>query len=235
MTNKLSMTQKLNMTNKLSMTQKLNMTNKFIALLYFANLCSGKMYSSCDEYQTLNSCIDNSFCQWCNVNTTISNAITNAITNTKYNNAIHNNSGVCKTNTECVYNSTECISNNQIAEVCNVLDFFVTLSLIFMLFGSIFYVSYFTKSVLDKYFDIPSDNGEAIHDRKEAKAFLLILINMLLFVPPIILWLINKVIFVYYTIIVMGIVILLSFTTITKKYNKYNKKNNQKSAYTQIN
>jgi hypothetical protein len=224
------------------MTNKLNMPHKLLALLYFANLCSGKMYSSCDEYQTLNSCVDNPFCQWCNMNTTISNTISN----TKYTNTISNTisnittsnsntSGVCKPNTECLYNSTECISNNQIAELCNVLEFFVSLSLLFMLFGSIFYISYFTKSILDKYFDIPSDNGEAMHDRKEAKVFLLFIINMLLFVPPIVLWLINKVIFVYYTLSIMGLIILLSFTTITKKYNKYNKTNNQKSAYTQIN
>ena len=217
------------------MTNKLSMTNKLLALLYFANLCSGKMYSSCDEYQDLNSCIDNPFCQWCNMNTTISNTNTKTNTKTNIKTSNYNTSGVCKPNTECVYNSTECISNNQIAELCNVLEFFVSLSLLFMLFGSICYISYFTKSILDKHFDIPSDNRDGIRDRKEAKAFLLIIINMLLFVPPIVLWLINKYVFIYYSLSIMGLIILLSLTTITKKYTKYSKFYKQKSAYSRIN
>ena len=212
------------------MTYQLNRLHKLFTILFFTNLCSADMYSSCDEYNDLNSCINNSFCQWCNLNTTISKTNTNIKTNTT-----PNTYGVCKPNTECLYNSTECISNNQIAELCNVLDFFVSLSLLFMLFGSICYISYFTKSILDKYFDIPSDNGEGIRDRKESKAFLLIIINMLLFVPPIVLWLINKYVFIYYSLSIMGLIILLSFTTITKKYTKYSKFYKQKSAYSRIN
>ena len=64
------------------------------------------MYLGCDEYMDINSCIDNSFCQWCNVNTTIYNIKTSNF----------NTPGVCKPNTECLYNSTECISNNHIVK-----------------------------------------------------------------------------------------------------------------------
>lgn len=207
------------------MAYKVYKLNKLFSILYFTNLCSADMYLGCDEYMDINSCIDNSFCQWCNVNTTIYNIKTSNF----------NTPGVCKPNTECLYNSTECISNNHIVKICNVLDCFVSVSLLFILFSSICYISYFTKSILDKYFDIPNNNGDGLRNRKEAKKFLLIIINMLLFVPPIVLWLINKYVFIYYSLSIMGLIILLSFTTITKKYTTYSKFYKQHTAYTRIN
>ena len=206
------------------MNYQLNRLDKLFTILYFANLCSAEIYTMCDQYNNLNSCIDNSFCQWCTLN--YSNTTLNTTPNTY---------GICKPNTECLYNSTECISNNQTAEICNILDFFVSICLLFILFSSICYISYFTKKILDKHFDISNDNGDGIQDRKEAKAFLLIIINMLLFVPPIVLWIINKYVFIYYSLSIMGLIILLSFTTITKKYTKYSKFYKRKDTYTRIN
>lgn len=188
------------------------MNYKILLLLLFSNICSGHIYSRCDMYNELDTCIDNPFCQWCTINMT--------------------KIGICKTNTECLYNSTECISNNKLKQACNVVDIFISLSLIFMLFGSIFYVSYVSKLILDKYFDIPSDNGEAIRDRIKEKALILTIINVLLFIPPIILWIIGSMVFLYYTIFLMGLVVLLTCSTTTRKYIR---KHNQKSAYTQIN
>ena len=187
------------------------MNYKILLLLLFTNVCSGHIYSRCDTYNDLDTCIDNPLCQWC----------TNNITNVS----------ICKTNTECLYNSSECISNNQLLEVCSVIDIFISLSLIFMLFGSIIYISYFSKQIIDNYFDIPSDNGEAIRTRNKEKAIILTIINVLLFSPPIVLWVIGSMIFLYYTIFLMLLIVLLTCTT-TKKYIK---KKNKKSVYTQIN
>jgi hypothetical protein len=190
--------------------------NYKIFLLLLTNLCLGDAYSSCDSYNELNTCIDNPFCQWCNV--------------TKEQNMT--NIGICKQNSECLYNSSECISNNKLNGVCNVVDIFISMSLVFMLFGSIFYVSYVSKLILDKYFDMPYDNGEAIRDRIKEKALILTIINVLLFIPPIILWIVGSMVFLYYTIFLMGLVVLLTCSTTTRKYIR---KHNQKSAYTQIN
>ena len=175
------------------------MNYKILLLLELINVCLGNIYSKCDFNYNMDTCIDNTLCQWC----------TNNITNIS----------ICKTNTECLYNSTECISNNQLLEVCNVLDIFISISLIFMLFGSIIYISYFSKKIIDKYFDIPSDNGEAIRTRNKEKAIILTIINVLLFIPTIVLWIIGSMIFLYYTIFLMLLIVLLTFTT-TKKFIK---------------
>ena len=80
--------------------------------------------------------------------------------------------------------------------------------------------------------DIPSDNGEAIRERIKEKAVILTIINVLLFTPPIIFWIIGSIAFIYYSLIIMGLVMILSCSNITTKYIK---KNKEKSAYTQIN
>ena len=186
------------------------MNCKILLLLGLINICCGNIYSKCDFYYNMDTCIDNTLCQWC----------TNNITNIS----------ICKTNSECLYNSTECISNNQLREVCNVLDIFISISLIFMLFGSIIYISYFSSQIINKYFDIPYDNGEAIRTRKKEKAIILFIINVLLFSPPIVLWIIGSMIFLYYTIFLMLLIVLLTCTT-TRQYIK---KKNKKSRYTLI-
>ena len=198
------------------------MNTKILLLLLFTNVCLGNFYSKCDSYNELDICIDNPFCQWCN--------ITNEQNMTNEQNIT--NIGICKTNSECLYNSTECISNNKLRNVCNVVDIFISMSLVFMLFGSIFYVSYVSKLILNKYFDIPSTDGDGMRDRIKEKALILTIINVLLFIPPIILWILGSMLFLYYTIFLMGLVVLLTCSTTTKKYII---KNNKKSAYTQIN
>ena len=137
------------------------MTYKILLLLGLINVCSGYIYSKCDFYNDLDTCIDNTLCQWC------SNNITNV--------------SICKTNSDCLYNNTDCVSNNKLNNVCNVLDIFISISLIFMLFGSIIYISYFSSQIINKYFDIPNDNGDAITTRKKEKAIILSIINVLLF------------------------------------------------------
>ena len=193
----------------------------FNVLFLLTNLCQGHIYTRCDNYIQLDQCIDNPFCQWCNISNKTN------ITYITY-------SSICKPNTECVYNNSECISNNKLNELCNLLDIFISLSLIFMLFGAMFYVSYFTKNLVDKYFDIPIDNGEAIIKRGKEKVMILLIVNILLFIPPIIFWIIGSMAFIYYSIFLMGLVLILTCSTTTTKY--YNKnKHKQKSAYTQIN
>jgi len=186
------------------------MTCKILLLLGLINVCSGYIYSKCDFYNDLDTCIDNTLCQWC------SNNITNV--------------SICKTNSDCLYNSTNCVSNNKLNNICNVLDIFISISLIFMLFGSIIYISYFSSQIINKYFDIPNDNGDAITTRKKEKAIILSIINVLLFIPPIVLWIIGSMIFLYYTIFLMLLIVLLTCTTTSN----YIKKKKEKSRYVRI-
>jgi hypothetical protein len=187
----------------------------------------------CQQFNSLSSCIDNPLCQWCNTTTNINinllgnNSVangTNSVTNV-------NSSGSCNMNTQCFYNNTECVS--QLNYMCSLLNFFLMIGLLFILFSSMFYISYIAKNILDKYFDIPSiGNGEAIRERTKEKAIILTIINVLLFSPPIIFWIIGNIAFIYYSLIIMCLVMILSCSTVTTKYVK---KNKEKSAYTQIN
>jgi len=96
-----------------------------------------------------------------------------------------------------------------------------------------FYISYIAKQIIDKYFDIPSiGNGDGMRERTKEKAIILTIINVLLFSPPLVFWIIGNIAFIYYSLIIMSLVIILSCSTVTTKYVK---KNKVKSAYTQIN
>jgi hypothetical protein len=189
----------------------------FINLANLANVSSAHV---CEQFNSLSSCIDNPICQWCNSTTSELSEISG------------NSSGTCNMNTQCFYNNTECVSSKQLDYVCSLFNIFIMLGLLFILFSSMFYISFVAKKILDKYFDIPSDNGEAIRERIKEKALILTIINVLLFTPPIIFWIIGSIAFIYYSLIIMGLVMILSCSNITTKYIK---KNKEKSAYTQIN
>lgn len=136
-------------------------------------------------------------------------------------------------NTQCFYNNTECVSSSQLNYMCSLFDFFIIVGLLFILFSSMVYISYIAKQIIDKYFDIPAiGNGEAMRERTKEKAIILTIINVLLFTPPIVFWIIGNIAFIYYSLIIMGLVVLLSCSTVTTKYVK---KKKIKSAYTQIN
>jgi hypothetical protein len=183
-------------------------------IVLFINLASANV---CEQFNSLRSCIDNPICQWCNSTSEIS----------------VNSSGSCNMNTQCFYNNTECVSSKQFDYVCSLFNIFIMLGLLFILFSSMFYISYVAKNILDKYFDIPSiGNGEGIKERTKEKALILTIINVLLFTPPIIFWFIGNIAFIYYSIISMTLVMILSCSTVTTKYIK---KNKEKSAYIQIN
>jgi hypothetical protein len=184
-------------------------------ILLFINLANANV---CEQFNSLSSCINNPICQWCN--------------STSSGNSSGNSSGTCNMNTQCFYNNTECVSSKQLDYMCSLVNFFLMAGLFFILFASMFYISYVAKNILDKYFDIPSDNGEAIRERTKEKAIILTIINVLLFTPPIIFWIIGTIAFIYYSLIIMTLVMILSCSTVTTKYIK---KNKEKSAYTQIN
>jgi hypothetical protein len=96
-----------------------------------------------------------------------------------------------------------------------------------------FYISYIAKQIIDKYFDIPSiGNGDGLRERTKEKAIILTIINVLLFTPPLVFWIVGSIAFIYYSLIIMSLVIILSCSKLTTKYVK---KNKVKSAYTQIN
>jgi hypothetical protein len=188
-------------------------------IFLFINLCSANV---CQQFNSLSSCIDNPICQWCNSTTSRNNETLKG-----------NSSGTCNMNTQCFYNNTECVSSSQLDYLCSLFNFFLMMGLLFILFSSMFYISYIAKQIIDKYFDIPAiGNGEAMRERTKEKAIILTIINVLLFTPPIVFWIIGSVAFIYYSIIIMGLVVILSCSTITTKYIK---KNKEKSAYTQIN
>ena len=193
-------------------------------ILLFINLANLAIVASahvCEQFDSLSSCIDNPICQWCNTTTNI---------NTKL---LGNSSGTCNMNTQCFYNNTECVSSSQLNYMCSLLNFFLIMGLFFILFSSMFYISYIAKQIIDKYFDIPAiGNGEAMRERTKEKAIILTIINVLLFTPPLVFWIIGNIAFIYYSLIIMSLVIILSCSSVTTKYVK---KNKEKSAYTQIN
>ena len=124
-------------------------------------------------------------------------------------------------NTQCFYNNTECVSSSQLNYMCSLFDFFIIVGLLFILFSSMVYISYIAKQIIDKYFDIPAiGNGEAMRERTKEKAIILTIINVLLFTPPIVFWIIGNIAFIYYSLIIMGLVVLLSCSTVTTKYVK---------------
>jgi uncharacterized membrane protein YhaH (DUF805 family) len=191
------------------------MNNKLIifnVLFLLTNLCQGHIYTRCDNYIQLDQCIDNPFCQWCN---TI------------------NNTSICRANTECFYNSTECVSSNSLNNMCFTLNFFINLALLFILLASINYISLFTKKILDSYFDIPGNNGDGFQLRLKQKGFILTLINLLLFVPPIVFWIIGNIAFLYYFMFIMILILIMGCSEKTTYYYKY--KTNEKNKYEQIN
>lgn len=182
---------------------------KYFPLFLLFTLCNAELYEFCDNYKSLDTCINNPLCQWCN--TTIN--------------------GTCSSNTQCFYNNTQCITNYDFNVMCSLLNIFFISSLLFILFGSIAYISYFTKTLLDKYFYTPNNDG--LKDRRKIKLLILTIVNILLFSPLIIFWIIGSIGFIYYYIFIMFMIILLSCTVTTKKIYKSNKSN--KSAYIQIN
>lgn len=169
------------------------------------------MYNTCSKLKTLNKCIDNPFCQWCNTT----------------------NTSICRANTQCFYNSTECVSSNSFNNMCFVLNFFMNLALLFILLASINYISLFTKNILDSYLDIPNTNGEGLQMRTHQKGLILTIINLLLFVPPIVFWFIGNIAFLYYFMFIMVLILIMGCSEKTTYYYKY--KVNEKKKYEQIN
>ena len=203
--------------------------------LIFASFATKGNAHICQQFNSLSSCIDNPLCQWCNTTiNTNTNLLDNiSVTNGNYSVTNVNNSGTCNLNTQCFYNNTECVSSSQLNYMCSLLNFFLMMGLLFILFSSMFYISYIAKQIIDKYFDIPSiGNGDGMRERTKEKAIILTIINVLLFSPPLVFWIIGNIAFIYYSLIIMSLVIILSCSTVTTKYVK---KNKVKSAYTQIN
>ena len=205
--------------------------------LIFASFVTKGNAHTCQQFNSLSSCIDNPLCQWCNttINTNLLGniSVTNGNYSVTHSLANVNNSGACNMNTQCFYNNTECVSSSQLNYMCSLFDLFIIVGLLFILFSSMVYISYIAKQIIDKYFDIPSiGNGEGMRERTKEKAIILTIINVLLFTPPLVFWIIGNIAFIYYSLIIMGLVVLLSCSTVTTKYVK---KNKVKSAYTQIN
>jgi len=191
----------------------------YFPILLFVSFISnsyGKMYSSCNHHRDTHNCIKNPLCRWCN----ISNSTTNI-------------TGVCNPNTQCFYNNSNCISNNEFNYVCNVFNVFLVMSLLFIVVACNLYISYNTKKILDKYFDNYKDiNDDGIHNnhtyKYREKTLILTIINVLLFVPPLLFWIIDSVAFLYYFICVMSLVSIMYCSFLTK--NIY-----RKPSYTRLN
>ena len=192
-----------------------NFTVFLLLILNNADLTNSHLYNVCENYNQLDLCIENPLCQWCNISN---------------NNSTNSTIGICRTNTQCFYNNTACITNNNVTLICSLMNLFFMLGLLFILLFSILYVSFFTKNLLDNYFDIPN-SIDGIRDRTKIKSTLLAIVNILLFSPLIIFWILDSIIFIYYYIFIMAAIILLSFSITTKKLYNYKKK----KSYTQIN
>ena len=108
----------------------------YLSLLLFnlANLVNANV---CEQFDSLNSCIDNPICQWCNSTSGGGNS-------SDYSGNIR---GTCNMNTQCLYNNTECVNSRQLNYMCSLLNFFLLTCLFFILFASMFYISYGVKNI----------------------------------------------------------------------------------------
>lgn len=189
-----------------------------LSIFLFISLIGGihsHIYDNCESLNKQSKCLETPFCQWCN--------------NTK----MGNNSYKCIPNTKCFYDNNDCVTNTKYDRLCVMLNIFTNLSLLFILFASMIYISSFTRTILDNYFNISEYNGEALSERYKQKALILMIVNMLLFCPPIIFWIIGSIAFMYYFMFIMVLIIILSCSETTNKYYKKNK--NKKNSYEQIN
>ena len=192
------------------------MIKKLIPIFLFITITRAHIYNGCD-INTQNRCLDKPYCQWCN--------------NTKLDNISYS----CRLNTKCFYDNKDCVTNIKFDRMCLFLTIFTNMVLLFILLCSICYISNLTRKIIDRYFDIPENNGEALSERYKEKALILTIVNMLLFVPSIVFWVMGNITFMYYFMFIMVLIIILGCSETTNKYYRYNKKINKKSVYEQIN
>ena len=203
------------------------MLNLLISLLLFTNLnfTDARVYGKCSNHLIKKKCLNDGMCQWCNhTKTIISNNITRNIT------------GVCSINTKCLYNDSNCINSSKFKAMCVTVNIFFSLCLIFILLASMIYISSFTKRVLNNYYNnitvVNSNIHDGINDYVKQKALIITIVDLFVFVPPVIFWCIGSIAFLYWFIFIMMIVILLSCSETT---NDYYKRKVEKSSYNQIN
>ena len=182
----------------------------FLSLIVSAN---ARIYPRCYHFKTLDNCIYNDFCQWCNT----TNNYLNNTNSTEYR---------CIPNSNCFQNSN-CIRKHKYNNMCVVLNIFFNFVLIFILIYSVLYISTISSLIIKKYTNDNKDDG--IITRSADKNFLIILINLLLFGPLLIFWLLGKLMFVYYFIFIMILVIFVSSASQLKRRRL------NKSGYTSIN
>ena len=186
----------------------------FIITLFSLFLAiDARIYPRCYHFKTLDSCIYNDFCQWCNT----SDVSINRTNITEYK---------CIPNSNCFENSN-CIRKHRYNNMCITLNIFLNFVLIFILIYSVLYISTISSLIINKYTNDNKNDG--IITRSADKRFLIILINLLLFGPLLIFWLLGKLMFVYYFIFIMILVIFVSTASQLKK------KSINKSGYTSIN
>ena len=186
-----------------------------LGLMSVLGLTNGRIYPRCYHYKTLDKCIYNDFCQWCNSSVHKHNSSVNNMTQYK-----------CMPYSKCLDNNN-CITNNKHNNVCMTLNIFVNFVLIFILMYSIIYISTVSSMIIKKH--INNNRVDAITTRNSDVRYLTVLINLLLFGPLIIFWVLGKFLFVYYFLFIMLMVIFVSCTGQLKKTSE------SKSGYIAIN
>ena len=186
-----------------------------VGLFSIINTVYGRIYPRCYHYKTLDNRIYNDFCQWCN------------ISDHKHNSSITNMTQYkCMPYSKCLDNNN-CITNNKHNNVCLILNIFANFVLIFILMYSIIYISTVSSMIIKKH--INNNRVDGITTRNSDVRYLTALINLLLFGPLLIFWVLGKFLFVYYFLFIMLMVIFVSCTAQLKKTKE------SKSGYSAIN
>ena len=186
-----------------------------LIVFLFIQIAGAHVFSTCHTHDERSKCLANDFCQWCN-STDMS----------------LNRTHICRPNTKCLFSNNECEVNNKHQRICMTINIFMNLSMFFILIVSLLYISHFTKRALDRYYAVATASEDGIETHLKQKALVLTIVDSLLFVPPLIFWIMGSIAFVYWFIFIMCLVLILSCSETT--YKTYNKKE-IKSQYSQIN
>ena len=196
--------------NKISYFLLLNLLNLF-------SNSGASFYSNCRNFVDMDTCIEHTFCGWCN-NTNIKNV------------SLKGNISSCEYANNIVFeNDHTCIYNGHYRNMIIIVNTIITLSIIFIFFMSMLYIVNISNLILNKYFESSVQDSKS---RNNEKSLILTIITSLIFIPAIILLFTNSEVFVLYFLFILILSLIISCSVNTSKLYNYKK---QTSTYTPIN
>lgn len=178
---------------------------------------SASFYSNCRNFVDMDTCIEHTFCGWCN-NTNIKNVSSKG------------NISSCEYANNIVFeNDYDCKYNEHYRSMIIIVNAIITLSIIFIFFMSMLYIVNISNLILNKYFESSIQDSNT---RSNEKSIILTIITSLIFIPAIILLFTNSNVFILYFMFILILSLIISCSVNTNKLYNYK---TQTSTYTPIN